>query len=279
MAFFLMGKKIYIVIVLYKQKWVDIPSRDCIENLVHRDAVEMLIYDNSPEEQTVSFFEEQSVTYIHNSMNPGLASAYNQALSFAKDFEWLVLLDQDTKLSSSFFYEIAKAQPTDQVVSLVPRIFSGNQQISPVFSNQYVSKKSIYPKEGSYSEIMAINSASVLRVSFLKEIGGFNEEFPLDFLDHWLYWKINDVGKKVQILPVKIQHSLSVLDYTTLKFTRYQSILAAERLFYGEYAVTLKKQHCRHLLKRALKQFLTVTNRRFWRCTIIEWWHLIGGKR
>lgn len=274
-----MGKKIYIVIVLYKQKWVDIPSRDCIENLVHRDAVEMLIYDNSPEEQTVSFFEEQSVTYIHNSMNPGLASAYNQALSFAKDFEWLVLLDQDTKLSSSFFYEIAKAQPTDQVVSLVPRIFSGNQQISPVFSNQYVSKKSIYPKEGSYSEIMAINSASVLRVSFLKEIGGFNEEFPLDFLDHWLYWKINDVGRKVQILPVKIQHSLSVLDYTTLKFTRYQSILAAERLFYGEYAVALKKQHRRHLLKRALKQFLTVTNRRFWRCTIIEWWHLIGGKR
>lgn len=274
-----MGKKIYIVIVLYKQKWVDIPSRDCIENLVHRDTVEMLIYDNSPEEQTVSFFEEQSVTYIHNSMNPGVASAYNQALSFAKDFEWLVLLDQDTKLSSSFFYEIAKAQPTDQVVSLVPQIFSGNQQISPVFSNQYVSKKSIYPKEGSYSEIMAINSASVLRVSFLKEIGGFNEEFPLDFLDHWLYWKINDVGKKVQILPVKIQHSLSVLDYTTLKFTRYQSILAAERLFYGEYAVTLKKQHCRHLLKRALKQFLTVTNRRFWRCTIIEWWHLIGGKR
>ncbi|MDT2762720.1 glycosyltransferase [Enterococcus asini] len=279
MAFFLMGKKIYIVIVLYKQKWVDIPSRDCIENLVHRDAVEMLIYDNSPEEQTASFFEEQSVTYIHDSMNPGLASAYNQALSFAKDFEWLVLLDQDTKLSSSFFYEIAKAQPTDQVVSLVPQIFSGNQQISPVFSNQYVSKKSIYPKEGSYSEIMAINSASVLRVSFLKEIGGFNEEFPLDFLDHWLYWKINDVGKKVQILPVKIQHSLSVLDYTTLKFTRYQSILAAERLFYGEYAVTLKKQHRRHLLKRALKQFLTVTNRRFWRCTIIEWWHLIGGKR
>ncbi|WP_302373152.1 glycosyltransferase [Enterococcus asini] len=274
-----MGKKIYIVIVLYKQKWVDIPSRDCIENLVHRDAVEMLIYDNSPEEQTVSFFEEQSVTYIHNSMNPGLASAYNQALSFAKDFEWLVLLDQDTKLSSSFFYEIAKAQPTDQVVSLVPRIFSGNQQISPVFSNQYVSKKSIYPKEGSYSEIMAINSASVLRVSFLKEIGGFNEEFPLDFLDHWLYWKINDVGRRVQILPVKIQHSLSVLDYTTLKFTRYQSILAAERLFYGEYAVALKKQHRRHLLKRALKQFLTVTNRRFWRCTIIEWWHLIGGKR
>ncbi|MCD5028409.1 glycosyltransferase [Enterococcus asini] len=274
-----MGKKIYIVIVLYKQKWVDIPSRDCIENLVHRDAVEMLIYDNSPEEQTASFFEEQSVTYIHDSMNPGLASAYNQALSFAKDFEWLVLLDQDTKLSSSFFYEIAKAQPTDQVVSLVPQIFSGNQQISPVFSNQYVSKKSIYPKEGSYSEIMAINSASVLRVSFLKEIGGFNEEFPLDFLDHWLYWKINDVGKKVQILPVKIQHSLSVLDYTTLKFTRYQSILAAERLFYGEYAVTLKKQHRRHLLKRALKQFLTVTNRRFWRCTIIEWWHLIGGKR
>lgn len=274
-----MGKKIYIVIVLYKQKWVDIPSRDCIENLVHRDAVEMLIYDNSPEEQTVSFFEEQSVTYIHDSMNPGLASAYNQALSFAKDFEWLVLLDQDTKLSSSFFYEIAKAQPTDQVVSLVPQILSGNRQISPVFSNQYVSKKSIYPKEGSYSEIMAINSASVLRVSFLKEIGGFNEEFPLDFLDHWLYWKINDVGKKVQILPVKIQHSLSVLDYTTLKFTRYQSILAAERLFYGEYAVALKKQHRRHLLKRALKQFLTVTNRRFWRCTIIEWWHLIGGKR
>lgn len=269
-----MGKKIYIVIVLYKQNWCDIPSRTCIETLVLEHEIEVLVYDNSPKKQEDPFFDAQTVTYIHNNANPGLAVAYNQALALAASCDWLILLDQDTQVSLDFFEKVVQVHPDEQVVSLVPLIYSGEQQISPVFSNRYVSKNSQYPKQGIHSQLMAINSASVLKVRFLKEIGGFNQAFPLDFLDHWLYWEINNEGKKVQILPIALQHSLSVLDYSSLKIARYQSILAAERLFYGEYAVSLKQHHKRHLLKRALKQFLTVPNRRFWRCTIIEWWHL-----
>ena len=44
------------------------------------------------------------------------------------------------------------------------------------------------PVEGVQNKaVMAINSGSLIKVSFLTEIGGFNGQFPLDYLDHWLF--------------------------------------------------------------------------------------------
>lgn len=274
-----MDKKIYIVIVLYKQNWQGIPSHTCLEDLVRKDEVTLLIYDNSPVKQENPFFLENHVTYVHDASNPGLAVAYNKALKAAKDFDWLVLLDQDTAVTPAYFEEINNATPDEQVVALVPLIFSGKQQISPVYSEEYIGKTAKHPHVGVHAQVMAINSASVLQISFLKEIGGFNQDFPLDFLDHWLYWRIDQEGKKVQVLTTKLEHDLSVLDYASLDFSRYESILAAERQYYGNYAIDLKKQHQNHLVKRTLKQFVTVSNRRFWRRTFAEWRQFVGGKK
>ncbi len=60
---------------------------------------------------------------------------------------------------------------------------------------------------------MAINSGVAWSVKFLKKIGGFNPAFSLDFLDHWLFWKVDQLEKTVEILPVRMEHDLSVLDY------------------------------------------------------------------
>ncbi|MDT2756579.1 glycosyltransferase [Enterococcus asini] len=274
-----MDKKIYIVLVLYKQKWQDVPSRVCLENLIRKEKGTLLIYDNSPAKQSNPFFLETHVTYVHDASNPGLAVAYNKALAAAADFDWLILLDQDTAVTSAYFEEINNTTPDEQVAALVPLIFSGNQQISPVYSEQYIGKGAKHPHVGVHTHVMAINSASVLRIAFLKEVGGFNQEFSLDFLDHWLYWRIQKEGMQVQVLKTVLVHDLSVLDYDTLDFSRYESILIAERRYYSEYAVALKKQHQNHLLKRTLKQFLTVKNRRFWKRTFNEWRQLLGGKR
>ena len=274
-----MDKTIYAVIVLYKQKWQEIPSRNCLETMVSERNLTLMVYDNSPEAQRDSFFLDKHVTYVHDASNPGLAQAYNKALKAATDFDWLLLLDQDTKVTLDYFAEIKNTAPDKDVVALVPRIFSENRQISPVYSEQYIKKTTQHPNSGVQEKVMAINSASVLRVVFLKEIGGFNLEFPLDFLDHWLYWRIGEAGKKVQILETVLKHNLSVLDYATLPFSRYESILKAERRYYSMYAIALKKQHQNHLFKRTLKQFLTVKNRRFWKRTFAEWHQLIGGKK
>lgn len=91
---------------------------------------------------------------------------------------------------------------------------------------------------------MVINSATALRKCFLKEIDGYNEEFPLDYLDHWVSWRIFIEKKQIKILSQTLQHQLSVLDYTNhMNFSRYQAIIQAEN------AIILYMQHnCFHAI-------------------------------
>lgn len=104
---------------------------------------------------------------------------------------------------------------------------------------------------------MAINSGVAWSVKFLKKIGGFNPAFSLDFwiigcFGKWISWKT------VEILPVRMEHDLSVLDYEKVSSNRYRSILQAENRFYHEYDQRHLSSHRRQLLLRTAKQFLTV---------------------
>lgn len=66
------------------------------------------------------------------------------------------------------------------------------------------------------------------------------------------------VGKMVEILPVRLEHDLSVLDYEKVTSNRYRSILQAENRFYHEYDQRHLSSHRQQLLLRTVKQFLTV---------------------
>ena len=81
------------------------------------------------------------------------------------------------------------------------KLVSENEMVSPVFANILRPLKSEKPESGiQHTPVMAINSGAFIRVSFLDEIGGFNNQFPLDFLDHWLFHEIYANGKKVWVL-------------------------------------------------------------------------------
>ena len=82
------------------------------------------------------------------------------------------------------------------------------------------------------NNITAINSASCISVNFLNKIGGFNNSFPLDMLDHWLNYEINKHTKDTYVFASNISHNLSVTDYSSLSIKRYEKILLAEKLFY-----------------------------------------------
>lgn len=75
----------------------------------------LFIYDNSPLPQEDALFLQQNVTYRHNPDNPGLATAYNEAIAFsqANQCELLLLLDQDTEVPASYFDTLI-VMPLDQ---------------------------------------------------------------------------------------------------------------------------------------------------------------------
>lgn len=272
MDFLLTIPKIVVVIVLYQQRFSQSPSFDLLMKAVKEKKIQLVVYDNSPVKQLEPLLEQdKDISYYHDPSNPGLATAYNYALNHAQqNIRYFVTLDHDSQLTATYFDTLLTIDWTDELVAAVPLVYAGSNQISPVFADRYINRQveKVERSQLSQRRIMAINSGAVFSIKFLKEIGGFNLDFPLDFLDHWLFWTIYQFKKTVFILPEKMEHDLSVLDYQKVSVTRYQSILKAEKTFYQNYDKEMLPRHRKQLLLRTVKQFLTVRNRKIWRLTL-----------
>lgn len=261
-----------IVVVLYKQKVEESKTfRTLKETLFSHDKllenVELILYDNSPavQEFNVHLYKNVNITYKHDGRNLGVAAAYNYAWSKAKanGSEWLLLFDHDTEITDDYIKQILELNEMDEsVVGVVPKINSENTMISPVYSHSLRPLQEERPVEGiQIQPVMAINSGALIRISFLNQIGGFNESFPLDYLDHWLFYEIYAKGYKVMVLNVSLEHELSVMDYSRVSLNRYKSIIESEMNFYRNYKKDLYSSYRTQLAKRFLKQILTVKNK------------------
>lgn len=265
--------KITIIIVVYKTSPEHATTvrtlRNVLENIKGSlDNLSLIIYDNSPLEQNPEFLKSIYIDaeYIHDGRNLGISTAYNYAWSAAKskNSEWLLLLDHDTEITNEYFNQVINFNKLDPlIVAVIPKIYSANKMISPVFSKSLRPLTIEKPQEGLQEEsIMAINSGALISVEFLNEIGGFNQSFPLDYLDHWLFYEIDSRGRKVWLLESVLEHELSVMDFNSVSFTRYQSILDSEVIFYKHYKKDLFHSYRKQLAKRFFKQVLTVKNKK-----------------
>jgi hypothetical protein len=160
-------------------------------------------------------------------------------------------------------------EQNETIAGIVPIVNCEGTIISPVFSHTLRPLKDQKPVVGIQDKpVMAINSGSLIRVSFLNEIGGFNTQFPLDYLDHWLFFEIYARGYKVLLLDVRLEHELSVMDYSRVSLARYVSIIDSEMDFYRNYKTDLFSAYRIQLMKRFLKQLLTVKHKGIAFCTL-----------
>ncbi|MEY8446069.1 glycosyltransferase [Enterococcus ratti] len=266
-----MAPKILVVVVLYQQRFSQSPSFDILAKAVSEGVIQLVVYDNSLISQEEPLFMDEHVSYYHNSANPGLAVAYNYALACAfQSIRYFVTLDHDSQLTATYFDTILRLKWSKELAAAVPMVYDQEKQISPVFADHYINRQVeiINRSQLFTNRLMAINSGVVFSVDFLKQLGGFNLEFPLDFLDHWIFWSIFQCKKVVFVLSERIEHDLSVLDYKKISVARYRSILQAENHFYQKYDKQLLQTHRKQLLLRTIKQFLTVKNRKIWRLTL-----------
>ncbi|MBO0473542.1 hypothetical protein IGL98_002657 [Enterococcus sp. DIV0840] len=277
-----MENKLVITLVLYQTEFSKTPNYAYVKRVIlEKKSVYLFIYDNSPNAQDDELFYMENVRYIHDEANPGLAKAYNAGGQFLREVQGdvMLLLDQDTLLDGNYLETLLGLPLDSEVGAYVPIVSSHGRQISPVFSDEYVGRQSELPKAGVYSErLMSINSGTVIPFTTLSSIGSFNLDFPLDFLDHWLFWKIHQLDKKISVLDHHLAHDLSVLDYRMINSKRYESIISGETLYYKKYEQDKFYHHRRHLLLRTVKQFLRVKNRKIWRRTFLEYRSLLKGK-
>ncbi len=264
--------KFVAVTVLYHKKVADLPFADLFPYFNAED-ISLVLYDNSEKPQE-ELPQEKTITYVHDKRNIGLVPAYNLALQMAKEqgAEGVLLLDHDTEISREYLETLKNETFSGKVGCIVPQIRTTNGIISPLKADAYINHQHTPLTTGTYDgPYMAINSGSLISVKALEEIGGFNEEFPLDFLDHWLFHALGEKNYQIKVLQNVIDHDLSVLDYKNVSHRRYESILAGERIYYSKYHQDFLKNHQKQLLKRTLKQLVKVSDKYFFKRTFQEY--------
>lgn len=238
-------KKVLILVVLYEELLSDAVSAQVLLQCINDkelDEKNILFFDNS-ESYTIrnknqSIAKRLKLQYMTVNSNVGLAEAYEYARLRAEKFgySYLMLLDQDTAVTESFFKDVQTAiesKVSDEVVAIIPRIVEDNQIFEPVKLNPLYSKKVVTP--GVHQEIVSINSGTVIKVNFLKKIGGFNKDFPIDYLDHWVFYMIAKCNKSVFVMTSTITQRLSVHSLREVSVERYQSIISSEHRYITNY--------------------------------------------
>lgn len=243
------GCRILAVAALYRQRPAESHALSSFLSIVKdkphmADSFALVVYDNSPESHEVR--ADFPVHYVHDPANGGLAAAYNYALSRAEQggYPWLLLLDQDTTLTSEFFAELfARAntlQTQDNVAAIVPKLMVQGTIQSPAepfidyMRHQFRRNIQTLGKDVTGMQagrISAYNSGSTMRVPALRSIGGFPQEFWLDYLDHAVFHALCASGYKVYVLHARLTHELAESDLNARSIWRFRSALKAQALF------------------------------------------------
>lgn len=268
--------KLTVVVVTYKKDFLTTPSAQLLLDFAKRGLLQLIIYDNR---YTAKKIQNANTINIQTEDNDGLSIAYNKALEAAKKVssKWLLLLDHDTTITENYINDILSISE-DGIKAILPIVVSKGEVVSPLNADGYISLRTKkIPELGlSANQLMAINSGTALSVKIMTNIGGFNEQFSLDFLDHWLFWRLNtETELKYMITSEKINHELSVQEPNKMMFERYIGILEAETIFYTEYNRVQLSGYIKNLLLRGIKQCLLVRDRRFWKVTLRQYIKLI----
>jgi GT2 family glycosyltransferase len=259
------SQTILAVIVLYRVA-ADASQAFCsLRSLMAADpqaaaGIDLMLFDNSPQPQPRP--AGYTGPYIANPANPGLAACYNLALQSAQRqaIPWLMLLDQDTTLTRDYLTEVSAQIESlahqQEVVALVPRLTDHGVVCSPIHPPAFGPARPIANGASGVSadRLHAFNSGAVLRVRAVAAIGGFAEDFPLDYLDHATFAALQDRGGRLYILNATLQHELSSNQEgrTDLAFAQRQaSWLDAEYRFYHRFGSTGDQLRRRLRLLRA----------------------------
>jgi GT2 family glycosyltransferase len=279
------------VAVLYKQSILESASVASLLRILgeHRDWCDqfsLMLYDNSPQPQPMLADLPVKPTYIHDGSNGGLAPAYQYALdqADAAGASWLLLLDQDTRLTEEYIAEClqlsAELQPSSEIGGIVPKLVANGIIYSPESDFLYRLRRQFrgerHPVEptafGVQARLLnAYNSGALLRVRAVETIGGFPKDYWLDYLDHAVFREIQQHGFQIFVMRTALEQSLSHLDLDKVPHWRHRSVLTAQTRFVRRYGRWGDRVWFRiYLLRYCLQSFVRRTNRRLWKELLLQ---------
>jgi GT2 family glycosyltransferase len=238
------------VIVLYKMKPSESVTLNSLQTAIsclddEQAHIRILLYDNTPGGQDVGVLPA-GVQYKADPHNGGLATAYNYALEVAHEegFDWLLTLDQDTSLPIDFLCKLCNAAlfvaPMHTVAAIVPYMSTDGRVLSPFTLMKHWTLTRHFP-DGyigiPMENVYAVNSASTIKVSALKAIGGYDPRFHLDFSDLAIYHRLHCQNLRVFVAGnIRVEHEVSGYDLKNRSTPgRYEDTCSAEEAAYDEW--------------------------------------------
>ncbi|CAI8728250.1 Glyco_trans_2-like domain-containing protein [Priestia megaterium] len=245
--------KLFAVIVIYNKQLEASPTYNEIEKIVddlkNKELLhQVFIFDNSTSERIrnhnqaiIDKKNNNKIEYITMHKNVGLAKAYNEVLNQINNQykgrngeNWLLITDQDTDIKIELLNLFNdKLDTNPNIGSYLPRMFGKNHMISPLKVNRTFWGDSFdlptdIPNGILKDRYTAINSCSIFSVDALNRIDGFDEGFPIDYLDHYTYYKLWRKGYHLHCLDIDIKHDLSFESFRKVNYVRYKSFLESQ---------------------------------------------------
>jgi GT2 family glycosyltransferase len=275
--------RIFAVIVLYKMLPRDSPTLrtllEASQGVAQLD-LRILLWDNTPGDTDPGPLPE-GILHVRAPDNPCLAKAYNYARSLAAEhrYTWLLTLDQDSVLPANFLSrisEIASAISSDlDIAAIVPQVTGDGRLLSP-FHLVLSGLPRWFPRGFigiPDTAIFAVNSASMLRIDALQEIGGYDPLFPLDASDLNLFYRFSRAHRRVYVAgDVQVHHDFSLFKQDQrMSASRYQAMLVDECAFWDLYMAPLARaERLLRLTARLIRDALRGKNAKFRQVTISE---------
>ena len=256
------------VLVLYRCAWKDSACWKSLQlqvkELPKYMQFDLLLCENEAGQTSVQGLSDWA-EYLPRKENAGLAWAYNAGLerALSNGAAWLLTLDQDTVLPPDFvrqmFARIAALDERKEIAAIVPELLSANGEVySPFLARTgYESALPAGFKGVARGEVRAFNSGALVRTSWLKNNGGYNSLFWLNFLDHALFRALGKSGARVWVAgDIQVEHHLSLAeDRFSMSEKRFQHYLEDEAASIDLYGTATEGWlHTLRLIGRIMNQ-------------------------
>jgi GT2 family glycosyltransferase/ADP-heptose:LPS heptosyltransferase len=193
-------------------------TRECLDAIRQHTrfgGYEIVVVDNGSTDGTAEFLEEEQAAgrlrALFNGHNLGFAKACNAGAKISQG-DYLIFLNNDTKVTSGWLEELIKCAQKDQKVGVVGAklLYPDDtiQHAGVVFSNAksvyhiYRSFDKDHPAVNKEREFQAVTAACVLlKKQVFFEAGMFDERYQNGFEDIDLCLKVREKGYKVIYNP------------------------------------------------------------------------------